>query len=109
MRTELDALATMHPTRFRVSYSLTAPPKAWSGHVGRGDAAMARAALPPPRGGDGSTMVLVCGTDGFVSTWGGPVGRGPKKADGSKGPKVQGELLGLLKEGGFVAEEVFKY
>ena len=42
-------------------------------------------------------------------TWDGPVGRAPKKPDGSKGDKIQGPLLGLLKEAGYTAEEVFKY
>ena len=82
--------------------------ESWAGYRGRGDAAMVAAALPPPTG-DGKTMVLVCGTDGFVSTWGGPVGRAPKKANGSKGDKIQGPLLGLLAEAGYAAEEVFKY
>ena len=54
-------------------------------------------------------MVLVCGTDGFVDTWAGPVVRGPRLPDGSRGPKVQGELLGVLAEAGFDASEVFKY
>ena len=54
-------------------------------------------------------MVLVCGKDGFVETWAGAVGRGPKKADGSKGPKIQGPLMGLLAESGYDASEVFKY
>ena len=66
------------------------------------------AALPPPRG-DGSTMVLVCGTDGFVELWGGPVARAPKQPGEKKGAKVQGPLLGLLAEAGFDASEVFKY
>ena len=57
----------------------------------------------------GTQLVLVCGTDGFVETWAGPIGRGPPKPDGSKGPKVQGPLLGLLADAGFDASEVFKY
>ena len=65
-------------------------------------------ALPPPTN-DGTTMVLVCGTDGFVETWAGPIARGPRLADGSKGPKVQGPLLGLLAAAGYDASEVFKY
>ena len=109
MRAELDQLAQAHPERFAVSYALTAPPSSgWHGYTGRGDAEMIRATLPPPTH-DGQTMVLVCGKDGFVETWGGPVGRGPKKPDGSKGGKVQGPLLGLLAEAGYKAEEVFKY
>lgn len=108
MRTELDQLASSHPDRFKVSYSLTSPPPGWEGHTGRGSAAMIAASLPPPTG-DGKTMVLVCGTDGFVATWGTPIGRAPKKADGSEGPKIQGPLLGLLAASNFDASEVFKY
>ena len=70
--------------------------------------ALAQAALPPSTK-DGKTMILVCGTDGFVAHWGGPIGRGPKKPDGSKGPKVQGPLLGVLAAAGFDESEVFKY
>ena len=109
MRDVLDDLAAAHPDRFRVAYSLTAPPPSWAGLTGRGSLRMIEAALPSPAGGDGSTMILVCGRDGFVTTWGGPVGRAPKKADGSKGVKVQGPLQGLLAEAGFVETEVFKY
>ena len=112
MRQELDALAAAYPDRFQVSYSLTAPAASWAGHTGRGSVEMIRETLPPPasRGGeDGTTMLLVCGTDGFVATWAGPVGRGPKKADGSKGGKIQGPLLGLLANAGYVDAEVFKY
>ena len=108
MRDAWDALAAAHPERLVVRHSLTAPPEGWTGLTGRGDVAMAQAALPKPTG-DGSTMVLVCGTDGFVATWGGPVGRAPKKPDGSKGGKIQGPLTGLLAEAGFDASEVFKY
>ena len=108
MRAELDELAAMHPDRLRVSTSLTSPPDGWSGLVGRGDASTVEAALPPPTG-DGQTMIFVCGKDGFVAHWGGPVGRAPKQPDGSKGAKVQGPLLGLLQAAGYDASEVFKY
>jgi len=109
MRDELDRLAAAHPGRLSVSYSLTAaPPSGWAGHTGRGSLEMISQALPPPTN-DGTTMVLVCGTDGFVETWAGPVARGPRLADGSKGPKVQGPLLGLLAAAGYDASEVFKY
>jgi cytochrome-b5 reductase len=109
-RVEIENLASLHPERFLVAYSLTgvSVPESLVGHTGRGDGAMVASALPPPTG-DGKTMILVCGTDGFVATWAGPVGRAPKKPDGSKGGKIQGPLLGLLKEAGYTAEEVFKY
>lgn len=115
MRKELDHLASDHPDRFSVTYSLTASDDIspthddWKGERGRGSVDMALRVLPPPSGADGSTMVLVCGTDGFVKMWAGPVGRAPPNPDGSKGPKIQGPLLGLLQEAGYDASEVFKY
>jgi len=109
MRDALDALAAAHPERFRVSYSLTRPPDGWTGHVGRGSVRMAEQALPPAAAAEGSTMIFVCGTDGFVSSWGGPVGRAPRQPDGSRGAKVQGPLLGFLADAGYLESEVFKY
>jgi NAD(P)H-flavin reductase len=109
MREHIDAMAAANPGRFLVTYSLTGvPPTGWQGRTGRGDADMIKAALPPPTG-DGATQILVCGTDGFVATWGGPVGRAPRQADGSKGPKIQGPLQGLLAAAGYNEAEVFKY
>ena len=84
--------------------SLTQPPHDWAGSKGRGDAALAKEALPP-RGED--TLVLVCGTDGFVDTWSGAIER-VKGADGKK-QKVQGPLRGILKQAGFTEDMVFKY
>jgi cytochrome-b5 reductase len=110
MKAELDAMAAAHPERFQVAYSLTGPVySGWPGFTGRGSLAMIQSALPPPGAPNGRTMIFVCGTDGFVDTWGGKTGRGPQKADGSKGPKIQGPLTGLLAEAGFHEAEVFKY
>lgn len=111
MKNELDRLASNHPDRFSVTYSLTSEtrPGSFEWETGRGSVEMVRRNLPPPAGGDGSTMIFVCGMDEFVATWGGPVGRAPPKADGTKGPKIQGPLAGLLKEADFDESEVFKY
>jgi len=113
MRDELDKLATEHPDQLFVKYSLTggnAIRKDWGGLKGRGSVDMARDALPPPSAVDGqNTMIFVCGTDGFRDMWAGPVARAPPKADGSKGPKIQGPLLGVLSEAGYDASDVFKY
>ena len=130
LRDELDAMVQSSEGRFRVTYSLTSPSLVANDELGiegsnndpiihnrkdnefeygRGSVDMVKNTLPPPMGGDGTTMVLVCGTDGFVEWWGGPVGRGPPKKNGSKGPKVQGPLLGLLKDAGYHESEVFKY
>ena len=104
MRDELDRLSIEHFMRFTLTYALTAPPPDWAGSKGRGDAALAREALPPP-GED--TLVLVCGTDGFVDTWGGAIER-VRDAKGKK-QKVQGPLRGILKEAGFTEDMVYKY
>jgi len=123
---EIEALARDHPDNFFVTYSFTRETEDATGGGnddgacpildgtskanftrGKGDASMAAKALPKPSN-SGDTMVLVCGRDGFVAHWGGPVGRAPTE-DGSKGPKIQGPLLGVLKDAGFTAEQVFKY
>lgn len=118
MREELDKLVKENPDRFFVKYSLTGGkvPENWDGFTGRGSVDMAREALPPPSprnddddGQDRSTMIFVCGTDGFRDMWAGPVARAPPTADGSKGPKIQGPLLGVLNDAGYNVSEVFKY
>ena len=48
MRDELDRLSIEHFQRFTLTYTLTQPPSDWAGSWGRGDAALAREALPPP-------------------------------------------------------------
>eukprot|EP00927_Polykrikos_kofoidii_P064915 TRINITY_DN60723_c0_g1_i1.p1 TRINITY_DN60723_c0_g1~~TRINITY_DN60723_c0_g1_i1.p1 ORF type:complete len:303 (+),score=14.28 TRINITY_DN60723_c0_g1_i1:65-973(+) len=113
MRTELDQMAIDYPDRFSVSYSLTGRDdricKAWAGYTGRGSVEIINKTLPPPSDGDGTTMIFVCGTDGFRDMYAGPVTRGPPKADGSKGAKIQGPLSGLLRDAGYVASDVYKY
>ena len=47
-RDELDRLSIEHFQRFTLTYALTQPPADWAGSWGRGDAGLAREALPPP-------------------------------------------------------------
>ena len=118
MRDEIDALAQKYPDRFFVTYSLTEEQSKdetnkkgdedTAYQYGRGSSQMALDALPSPANGDGSTMVFVCGRDGFVESWGGAVGR-EVTTDGSKGKKIQGPLKGWLAEAGYQASEGFKY
>lgn len=124
---EIEALAKEHPDNFFVTYSFTREDEriiTTEGECsidgsnsnfarGRGDSVLAGTALPKPsssiaEGEPTDTMVLVCGRDGFVAHWAGPVGRAKTK-DGSKGPKIQGPLQGVLAEAGFTADQVFKY
>jgi cytochrome-b5 reductase len=129
MREELERLEQSHPRRLHLAFSLTKPPIGWRGAVGRGDVAMAAAFLPAPgltvRGGSDAgdwgegavgrrregptdTMVMVCGTDGFVETWAGPLER---RADTSTGKsvKLQGPLKGILAAAGFDEASVYKF
>jgi NAD(P)H-flavin reductase len=104
---------------------------------GRGDASLALKALPPPLestrtppneevgvsasaevedhrssplGGaqEGGTMVMVCGTDGFVDSWAGAITRTKDPATGKKA-KLQGPLMGWLRDAGFREQEVYKF
>jgi len=94
----------------------------------RGNVDMAQKALPKPSSSlsslsdtdtdnnnentntnTGDTMIFVCGRDGFVEHWAGPVTRGPPPPGKNKGPKIQGPLLGVLKEAGYDESQVFKY
>lgn len=108
MRTELDDLAEEHPDRFRLTYALTDAATLNDKslfHLGRGDAALAQRALPEP---SDETLVLVCGTDGFVGYWAGPIVKELNETTGKK-VKVQGPLLGVLKDAGFAEHMVYKY
>lgn len=114
MKTELDQLVQDHPDRVFVTYSLTGQDggdtcNSIACEKGRGTVDLVRQALPDPSNNKKDVMVLVCGKDGFVEFWAGKVGRAPPKADGSKGAKIQGPLMGVLKEAGFSADQVFKY
>ena len=76
---------------------------------GRGDVDMVKQALPLPSKGDATTMIFVCGRDGFVEYWAGPVTRDTPLIGKKKGKKIQGPLLGVLKASGYTASQVFKY
>jgi len=113
LKKELDDLVKEYPDRVSVVYSLTGSDIVEVDtdnkyKIGRGDKQLALDSLPDPTLGE-EVMIFVCGKDGFVEHWGGPVGRAPNKADGSKGKKIQGELLGVLNAAGYDASQVFKY
>jgi cytochrome-b5 reductase len=114
LRKECDELAAKYPHRFQVTYSLTGGEdnNDYDGPCvrDRGSVELVQKVLPDPDSEDGECMVFVCGKDGFVSHWGGPVARGPPPpGKQKKGPKVQGPLLGILKEAGYESYQVFKY
>ncbi|OEU08362.1 ferredoxin reductase-like protein [Fragilariopsis cylindrus CCMP1102] len=124
---EIDLLQKKYPNNFFVTYSFTQEEQddedaddtdtSSATYVkGRGDVTMALSALPPPPSptdeastSDTDTMIFICGRDGFVSHWAGPVSRGPPSPGKKKGPKIQGPLLGILNDAGYHENNVFKY
>lgn len=117
LKKELDELSAKYSDRVFVTYSLTGDEDVVKDgtesseqlyKTGRGDVQLANHALPSPAAGK-EVMIFICGKDGFVEYWGGKVERAPNKPDGSKGPKIQGPLLGILKDAGYDASQVFKY
>ena len=112
LRKDCDDLAAKYPHRFQVTYSLTGEKTVeedgpWVRD--RGSVDLVQRVLPDPDAENGECMVFVCGRDGFVSHWAGPVTRGLAPPGKKKGPKVQGPLSGLLKDAGYEAHQVFKY
>ena len=66
LRDQLDRWATDHPTRFKLRYTVSEPPpegSVWDHSVGRIDAAMIRAHMPPP--GE-SCFIGMCGPPGMI-------------------------------------------
>ena len=109
LKKELDDLVKEYPNKLVVMYSLTGEDNNRDGYrIGRGNVQLAQEALPNPSLGK-DVMIFVCGKDGFVEHWGGKVGRAPNNPDGSKGAKIQGPLVGVLKKAGYDASHVFKY
>ena len=101
MKEDIERLARDHPSRFRVRYSLTRV---------HGGLVSPVTALPAPTDCDGNVMVLVCGTDGFVAAWAGPMVRVPEDpAQNIKKQKLQGPVGGVLCDLGFTASQVYKY
>ena len=119
LRTELEELVGRYPDSFRVRYVLSKPTDSWTGGTGYVSAEdVAPPFLPAPVAGDGAgsgsgskrnVMVMVCGQDQFLERCSGNTVRGPPPPGKKKGPKLQGELVGVLKEAGYVEEQVYKF
>lgn len=93
----LDGLAAKH-SNFNVVYTLDKAPWLWKGKTGFVSADMIKeAGLPTAK--DADTCVYVCGPPPMM-----------KFISGGKGPKgSQGEVGGVLKDLGFVSENVYKF
>ena len=97
LKKELDELARAHPGRLELTYLVDKGPLPdGKGHVGFVTGPLLKSALPKP---SSDSMVFVCGPPPLVN-----LVSGPKAKD-----KTQGELVGLLKELGYKAENVFKF
>lgn len=97
LKKELDELARKHPGRLELTYLVDKDPlPEGGGHLGYVTAPLLKSALPKP---SSDSIVFVCGPPPLVS-----LVSGPKAKD-----KTQGELVGLLKDLGYKAENVFKF
>lgn len=77
-------------------YTLDKPPKNWSQGKGFVSLDMMKQLMPKP---EEDAMILVCGPKGMIEHVAGP-----------KGPKdTQGPLEGLLRLGGYMQEQVYKF
>ncbi|KAI8062258.1 hypothetical protein BC940DRAFT_309182 [Gongronella butleri] len=66
LKESLDKLASAHPERFKVTYSLSrAAPEAWQGETGRVNAEMLKKVLP--QGNEQQVRLYVCGPPGMVT------------------------------------------
>ncbi|ELR15870.1 oxidoreductase NADbinding domain containing protein [Acanthamoeba castellanii str. Neff] len=98
LKDRLDALAKKHPNRLEVHYVVAQPADAasWKGHTGFINADIIKKHIPGPAE---DVMVYVCGPPPFY-----------KALSGSKAPDYsQGELDGVLKDLGYIKEQVFKF
>lgn len=104
LHVQLESWTWLHGKRFRCFNILSQPSPRWPGAVGRVDTAALKEHLPQP---GPSTMLLVCGTDGFVET----VCGAREKITGPDGQvkKVQGELRGILSQLGYDQSMVHKF
>lgn len=112
MRGNIDDLVVRSGGRAKYYETLTQEPNqigtALGVSEGRGrlDLNTLHRLLPSPGPG---VMVMLCGTDPFISTLAGPRSRGPPDpVTGAKGPKLQGPVEGYLCELGYTAEMVYK-
>eukprot|EP00455_Lapot_gusevi_P049482 TRINITY_DN7025_c0_g1_i3.p1 TRINITY_DN7025_c0_g1~~TRINITY_DN7025_c0_g1_i3.p1 ORF type:complete len:319 (-),score=46.21 TRINITY_DN7025_c0_g1_i3:80-952(-) len=65
MKSELTHLATRHPNRFRVTYTLDRPPVGWTHESGRISAEHLSKTMPPPVDG---TLILLCGPPPMIKS-----------------------------------------
>jgi cytochrome-b5 reductase len=95
LKEKLDAISFAHPN-FKVFYVCDRPSKDWKGGRGHINKDVLLKALPSPCN---DSLILVCGPPGLMNF-----------ISGDKAPdKSQGPLVGLLKELGYSADQVFKF
>lgn len=65
LKDELDRLVKLHPTQFQVTYILSREEEGWKeGHHGHVTASLLHETMPAP---SIDSLILVCGTPGFVT------------------------------------------
>jgi len=96
LKDRLDALASVHPDRFKITYTLDKAPKGWSGKTGFVTQEMVEQTLF--KADADNVKCFVCGPPPMM-----------RAICGDKDGRKQGELAGCLKTAGFAKEAVFKF
>ncbi|KAK1757433.1 hypothetical protein QBC47DRAFT_375980 [Echria macrotheca] len=97
LKEELAKLENTYPQRFRAFYVLDNPPPSWQGGKGFVTKELLKTVLPEPK--EENIKVFVCGPPGMMNAVSG----------NKKSPREQGELVGILKELGYTADQVYKF
>ena len=97
LKKELQELENTYPNRFRAFYVLDKPKEGWQGGKGFINKDLLKTVLPEAK--EEGIKVFVCGPPGLYKAISG----------GKVSPMDQGELDGVLKELGYVKEQVYKF
>lgn len=100
MKGELDALASKHPDRFKVRYTVDKQADKWTGLTGHVTKEMV-SKVGFPTASEEDVTVFVCGPPGFMKAV-----SGDKAPDRSQGEVDPSSVFGQL---GFSKEKVFKF
>lgn len=104
LREEIYKLKKARPEQLKIVLVLSQPHEEWDFEKGHINAEILRKhGLKCEKDDDKKPMIFVCGTPGFTATM-----AGPKIIRDGK-PPLQGELKGIMKDFGFMSNNVFKF
>ncbi|KAK9462843.1 NADH-cytochrome b5 reductase [Lipomyces oligophaga] len=97
LKKELDSIASAKPDQFKIVYALDKPSESWKGITGYITKDVLSPLLPAPNAAN--IKIFICGPPPMYMSISGP----------KNSPQDQGELSGILKDLGYVKEQVLKF